>query len=1376
MRIPDHIVDAIFDASDLLEVVQEYVQIKRKGAQWWGLSPFNGSEKTPSFAVHPGKGIWKCFSTGKGGSNAVSFLMECPATMYSYREALEALAKRYGIAIPTTPSDEAAEAKRRAALEAIQQQHEQYFYDGGATGSILPAFVYKRGLKAATVQEWEFGYARPRHGDSFSNRLTLPIHNAAGDIVAFAGRVLDDSKPKWINSPDSELYHKGEVLFGLHRNRMEILQSDQALLVEGYFDVIVPWQYGIRNAVATCGTALTEAQARRLRRLTANVVIIRDADAAGRKAAMRDIEVLLAAGCYPRVVTLPAGHDPDSYVRLEVEFEDRGLRELISAAPGWVDYVCEAADAALADAPARIELIERVAALLRAIPNTLARAEYARIAATRLDADRGELMKACGLSPADGEEPAASAAELPGEQQQLNLTLRQGPEFFRRSWDSVQGLFARLSLAVPRAFQRSERGYVRVAYHDIKGEAMMIVAGKGEKTPALRQTDHGDTPAAVLLPPELPGSVLLLVHDEITAAALSALGIPAVGLPRPAGWVNKKNGRELHTALKPLLNAGQYTEVVYCLPAEYFKLPPGDEGESPYAARDAAARAEEAAGHLAGLNHALRGFRVRTYAMWPAEDEQHDAWIERYLLALPAGELDTETGDLPGRNIAPLRERLDDLSEATLNGLRVEHITYARNAEMLGIFHADGPQRFLDYHQLEQIGPCFQFRTRTYSVDLRTRQVELKEDDGVQPEVWVGPDGQTYARVSGGMKRIGNFSVRCIMQVKGRMPMNLYDVSNAERTLTRQVILSLSEFRDPETFAKTVSNLPGMSLHFSGTKQQLLDMQFEVHKDAPEAISLDGALGWYELESGSFIYVMGNGVLDMLGHFYPTDERGLLEFEGSTYFLPAFSAFLKNRQARTRDYEIERNFYYAAGNEPFGQWIREYLDIFGMPAHATFQFMVAAVYFNEIIAITRTFPHLFLEGVPGSGKTQAVKTALTLFGKPTELNLANTRITRPAFAAKFAEYSGAVNYIDEFNIQALDESYSLALKAAYSGQVGARMGADWTTGQIDYGRVTSATIISGQNPIYIQEALNERCLIIEVPKREHSIEEKEKFADHLRRMADPQFGQYLSAMISVREQVLDQFPTRFATIQAQIERRCTLRSGKADRLLYNWAIVVTPLLLAIEAGAIEYPLSHAQILDYAAEQVMHHDRCMIEKGVLDVLFADFIGGYFMERRYGLNDNMVWWDYERQTVNLQITQVYPKFHAFLRDTYPGMENTSKSEILRKLKMHPACMHKDAKSGMGEIQNNIWLGYARDGNTGDWLYYATGNGNLITERRDYGMGARRRKRNSGLQFAAQDIAREFGLNLQELRERVEFDTPEPAQAPAMNGAAVIEHAPF
>lgn len=342
-------IDKVFESSRVEEVIGDFVVLKKSGTNFKGLSPFS-DERTPSFMVSPVKQIWKDFSSGKGG-NAIAFLME--HEHFSYPEAIKYLAKKYNIEIEETEQtdEQKVAANERESLYVVSEYARDYFHDtllkteqGKAIGL---SYFKERGFTSDTIAKFQLGYnpdqwdaftsealrkgyklefldktglsivKEEKQFDRFKGRVMFPIHSMSGRVLGFGGRILTNEKraAKYLNSPESDIYHKSKVLYGIYYAKQAIAKEDNCYLVEGYTDVIQMFQAGIENVVSSSGTALTSDQIRLINRLTTNITVLFDGDAAGQRAAMRGIDLILEQGMNVKVCAFPDGEDPDSFSR-----------------------------------------------------------------------------------------------------------------------------------------------------------------------------------------------------------------------------------------------------------------------------------------------------------------------------------------------------------------------------------------------------------------------------------------------------------------------------------------------------------------------------------------------------------------------------------------------------------------------------------------------------------------------------------------------------------------------------------------------------------------------------------------------------------------------------------------------------------------------------------------------------------------------------------------------------------------------------------------------------------------------------------------------------------------------------------------------------
>lgn len=425
-RIDRETVQKILDTADIVDVVSDFVTLKRRGANYIGLCPFH-SERTPSFSVSKSKGICKCFSCGKGGS-PVNFIME--HEKMSFNEALRYLARKYNIEIKERElsDEEREEESDRENMFNVNEFALKHFEDNLSNTDegrdIGYSYFRERGISDAAIKRFRLGYSIERGNellrqakergynekylidtglvirrddgslyDRFKGRVMYPVHTISGKVVAFGGRTLrsDKKMAKYVNSPESAIYSKSRELYGLYQAKKSISEKDKCILVEGYMDVISMSQSGIENVVASSGTSLTQGQIRLIHRFTNNVTLIYDSDAAGIKASLRGIDMLLAEGLNMKVVLLPDGDDPDSFAQSHPATE---VEEYI--ATHETDFIRFKTDILLREAAndpiQRSKAITDIVRSISVIPDDIVRSLYVKECSRNLDIDEKVLL------------------------------------------------------------------------------------------------------------------------------------------------------------------------------------------------------------------------------------------------------------------------------------------------------------------------------------------------------------------------------------------------------------------------------------------------------------------------------------------------------------------------------------------------------------------------------------------------------------------------------------------------------------------------------------------------------------------------------------------------------------------------------------------------------------------------------------------------------------------------------------------------------------------------------------------------------------------------------------------------------------------------
>jgi len=436
--------DRVKQQADIVRVVGEYVRLKKSGQNFTGLCPFH-AEKSPSFAVHPTKQIYHCFGCGVGG-DVFKFVMEmekCP-----FPESIRIVAEKCGIAVPQARErspEERKENQQRAALVEMHRVAQAFFtnqLEGTPEGRVARAYLEDRGLDKAAVDQFGIGYAptggdvllrslkqkypeklltesgllsRDQSGrmfDRFRRRITFPISNEAGKIVAFGCRALGDDQPKYLNSPETPIYTKSNVLYHLDRAKEALRRSDFAVLVEGYMDAIAVARAGISNVVASCGTSLAEPQIKLLARFTRRVIVNYDPDTAGQTATERSISLLLEQDFEVRVLALPGKADPDKFIR---EQGAAAYVKVLKQAPPYVDYLIDRARRMdLTTGEGKLRAVNFLLPYVQKIPNRILRSEWATRIAQQLRLDEPVLRAALSKAAAERRSEVKTRPELIG--------------------------------------------------------------------------------------------------------------------------------------------------------------------------------------------------------------------------------------------------------------------------------------------------------------------------------------------------------------------------------------------------------------------------------------------------------------------------------------------------------------------------------------------------------------------------------------------------------------------------------------------------------------------------------------------------------------------------------------------------------------------------------------------------------------------------------------------------------------------------------------------------------------------------------------------------------------------------------------------------
>ncbi|MFC3882954.1 DNA primase [Bacillus songklensis] len=409
-RIPDEVIDRIRHSVDIVDVVGDYVQLKKQGRNYFGLCPFHG-ENTPSFSVAPEKQIYHCFGCGAGG-NAFSFVMEMEG--FSFLEAVKHLADKFGISVqlPTDQPQSSSSKPANKMIEAHELLKKFYHHLLVNTKEGQKAFDYliQRGFTKEMIEEFEIGYALDswdfamkflgkrgfsleemeragllikrdsdgKYFDRFRNRIMFPIQDLQGKTIAFSGRILGEGQPKYLNSPETAIFNKSKTVYNFHRAKKHIRKNQEVVLFEGFADVISAFKAGCENSIATMGTALTDEQVKIIRRNVESIIVCYDSDQAGIEAAYKAAHILHTAGCYVKVATMPKGYDPDEYIQQfgAEKFRQEVIEASLTLMSFKMQYLRRGKN--LQNEAERMQYIDEVLKEIGALPKAVERDHYLR--------------------------------------------------------------------------------------------------------------------------------------------------------------------------------------------------------------------------------------------------------------------------------------------------------------------------------------------------------------------------------------------------------------------------------------------------------------------------------------------------------------------------------------------------------------------------------------------------------------------------------------------------------------------------------------------------------------------------------------------------------------------------------------------------------------------------------------------------------------------------------------------------------------------------------------------------------------------------------------------------------------------------------------
>lgn len=1365
MRFSQAFIDDLRTQVDLVALVERYYQpLKRKGANHWAISPF-ASEKTPSFSVNPKKGIWKCFSSGLGG-DAFKFLQEKEGM--SFRESVKAVAEFAGVEVPEdTPEQQEASAKRESLKVLMSFAAKHYrgiagdWQDWWLMGKGFTTETRERFQTGASTKGWsdffdkaaqngfspealvEVGLARysektGKYYDVFRNRAMFPIWDRVGNVIAFGGRKADDDEEqqgKYVNSAENPLYDKSATLYALHLAKDAIREKGFVYLVEGYTDVMAMHQVGLTNTVATCGTALTARQVAELSRFCAKVVIAYDGDTPGQAATAKAIDQILSAGLDAEVLDLE-GDDPNDIMK-------KGEQERLSKpAQDWMAWMLKHLEQwydkdKVGD---RIHFFNRLKETIDLLPF-----DYAQEIAT------GMLRERLGMEAA----PAQPAPNSQSDEIEVqDSPISNGP----RDWTYYQTLQRRLGFQHVPDFGQSGAGDLIVKFMDLSGKPI-----KADGKELIGNVTRGETVNAVYIPrnlreysvqadrPDALGVPLFLTEDPLTAWVMDQMGIFCLGLTSRDGFVAKKNSKKLHPQIRQVMTLG-FRHVVYLSAAAHALPQPKTLHNPKYEHQDASAIARDYVGTMQGLKEAFGETNAHFLHLNHHVEHiapNHPRWIEAMLQ------------EICGPTYAPYRERIEaefahelysmlSRREEPSEFFECHNISDNNLNFYQKVMRISDAQTFFDFHGADKLGLTFQFGKHIYEAD-RNNQVLIREE-ALGSQYIREMDGCYWADQKTGLKRISDFVFQPRLKIKGTSP---YVLTTIRDRYAREydIVLDDKLLLDSNQLHLRVFGLADCFFH--GTAAQLRHIQENSFKNMPTAVMADklGHQTYKVANSALELYVLGNGVISYDDGFIAADEKGLLSYANQTFFLPAFSEY-DLHEDRDEVYGAHQAFSYEPGSITLDEYLPLLFKVH-MPeyAHTGFMFYVASL-FRDICykAAGNVFPNCYFQGFTGSGKSTLRKSLSRLHGEVPTVMI-NSNPTAASVGSLPRQTTNSMVVLEEFNVfrmvQSKQEWIIDTAKAMYDGK-GRATRQNAHTENLRNKPTTAALLALGQEHFYTyDEAVNNRFIVIEWPEK--PIRDFEEF-NRLKVIEEGGVSHLTSELLKHRAFIKNEYRDRLREVEQYLREKLT-GQNILDRLIQNWAIVCTPILMLIRAGLMNYPYSPKEILDHAIEQIRLHSMKATRLGIMGEWWN------YIATEYGrtLDDRMVFLYTDGDTPELRIRykEAVNGFIKYVKDRGDkSVEIPSKNNLQRKLK-------DLADKGIYIKDETVYMGYVRNAD-GTLRYKAKvdtdGNatGRSLIYAKQYCM-----------RFYYNKLVEEYGLQLTEIRYDEGEDDSQESPAPAING---------
>lgn len=1138
--IPQDVIDNIINTANIVDVIGDYVKLKKAGVNYKGVCPFHG-DKDASLVVSPAKNIWKCFGCGKGG-NVITFVKEHEGI--SFFEAVKLVASKYNITVPEREltDDERKKTKEREALQICltfaqetftaflkKKEAAEYLETRGITPNILSKYGAgysssmftaltelgsQKGYDMATMEKAGL-ITRKEDGkifDRFVNRITFPFYSLSGLVIGFTGRSLEkDTQCKYLNSPETPLFHKGKTLFGIYQARQEISKSDKCYLVEGQFDVLSFVQSSYPNTVCGSGTALTLDQVRIIKKFTRNITAVYDGDAAGMKASVRNMDIMLAEGMNVRAVLLPGGEDPDSFARKMGT--EKLAKFLKKQETDFISFIYKAFESEMDDPIRKTEVLRIIAQSISVVPDKLQRQAYIVSLAERFNAD-GEL-----ITNLVAELQAVGKKSVPAQPTQPGLTgVEEAEELVKTGSKQV---------TLTWSVNRFSEGWGVCPVILITGiPGVSEVQELRRLSPIIRCRDKFEVKENMIEPEEL---------SFLRSLTRTGFTVSMSKYKRERESYVDEKGEERYKLVDTEKEIG-FNEYYIGLYSTFRESPENIK-------KIALERCSEV---ISYADATTRAFQTTDYA----------------------------------RMLGVTKTALEHVLKPYLE-IRKSEVKFNNDALQIdGTALIFDPNRLPDYVEKDpEINRMWKAYKYFPLIDSSGRKVAYMFSNGKNSYIRVGnfymePLIHIYDKESQFNKRVVQITSPCY-----NYPIYMEWISGDMITL--------------QTFKKRIWE-EGAFFFSNGTQNHLDSISESIAARFKTCFELR-MFGWYDEGFFAFSNAIVHEIDGKQELQYVTD-LGLVEHNKKYYYIPAFSKIYASERRDSDRYYLDRFIKYrepkAGCSINFQKWASLMNEVYKLNNNGMWAiiYSIMSAFRSDIYNVRRTFTALFFIGPTGSGKSQVGYSIRSLSMSP-DAPAFNLNSGTPAALFSWLErYRNIPIMLEEYNDTQINPVIFQALKSAVYDGEGKQKRKDAVSKEIDSSQVNAALVIMGQeSPQQDDNSLANRCIICEVPKRDDRSELEEEIFNELKGYEESGLHSVLLEILACRNSILQHYKKVYDEVFKSLKDEVRVSVKNTDglsRILETVSMFVSVCRIVEEHTSLQLPFTAEQFFEIAIAKVI----------------------------------------------------------------------------------------------------------------------------------------------------------------------------------------------